>query len=63
MCRSMKKPCTLLMKRLADCLTDLNNYLPYFPGYSNYRKMEEEELNDILLHAIPNGIEIQAYLQ
>ena len=40
-----------------------NNYLPLFLGSSNAKKMDPEELNEILLHAVPNSWERQAYLQ
>ena len=49
------------MKRFAARMTELVNYLPLFPGSDGTKKMEEEELNMILLHVIPKGWTKQAY--
>ena len=39
MCQYTKKPCALTMNRLVACLTDLNIYLPLFPGFNNSNNM------------------------
>ena len=52
---SMKKSQKISMKILAVCITDLKNYLPSFPGSNDSKKMEEDNINNILLHTIPNG--------
>ena len=54
MCRYLKKPRILTMKRLATRLTELNNCLPFFPCSDASKKMEEQELNEILLHTVLN---------
>ena len=41
----------------------LNNYLPIFPGSSDAKKTAPGELNNILLHAVPNVWENQYHLQ
>ena len=41
----------------------MNNFLPLFPGSDASKKMEMEDLNEILLHAVPNGWAMQSYLQ
>ena len=46
------KPHMLPMKRLDAYLMDLNNYLSLFPGSNDPKKMEEEELNKIMLHTV-----------
>ena len=50
-------------KRFAACQTELNNYLPIFPVSSAAKKIPPEDINNILLHAVPNGWAKQAYLQ
>ena len=42
---------------------ELNNYLTLFPRSSNANNMAPGELNDILLHVVPNIWEKQSYLQ
>ena len=63
MSRIIRKPQDTPFKRLATRLTELNIYLPLFPGYSGAKKMPPEDLNEIMLHALQNGWENQAYLQ
>ena len=63
MCRSMRKPQDIPFRRFAARLRELNNYLPLFPIYSSAKKMLPEYLNKIILHAVPNVWEKQAYLQ
>ena len=53
--RIMRKPRDIPFKRFTTRLTELNHYLPLFPGYSATKKIPPEELNKILLHASPNG--------
>ena len=59
----MQKPWDLPFKHFSARLTELNNYLPLFPGSGAANKIPPEEHNDILLHAVPNGWEKQVYLQ
>ena len=61
--RAMHKPRDLPFKRFTARLTELNNYLPLFPGSSAAKKTPPEDLNGIILHAVPNGWAKQAYLQ
>ena len=61
--RAMRKPWDLPFKRFAARLTELNNYLPLLPWYSATKKVPPEEINEIILHAVPNVWEKQAYLQ
>ena len=61
--RIIGKPRDIHFKCFATRLTELNNYLPLFPGYSAAKKMPPEDLNEILLHASLNGWENQSYLQ
>ena len=42
---------------------ELNNYLSFFPRSRASNNMSPEELNEILLHAVPNGWAEQAYLK
>ena len=58
---AMRKTQQLPFKIFAAQLTELNNYLPLFPGSSNTNKMYTEEFNNILLHAVPNGWAKQSY--
>ena len=44
-------------------LTEMNNFLPLLPGLGVSKKMTQEELNEILLHVVPNAQEKQSYLQ
>ena len=60
---AMHKPQGQPFKIFAARITELNNYLPIFPGPSAIKKMIPEELNEILLHVVPNVWAKQAYLQ
>ena len=59
----MLKPRRMTFKSFAARLTETNNFLPLFPGLDNSKKMEIEELNKILLHAVPNVQAKKSYLQ
>ena len=59
----MRKPRSMTFKCFAERLKEMNNFLPLFPGLDASKKMEMEELNNILLHAVPNGWSKQSYLQ
>ena len=61
--RAIRKSCEILFKTFAARLMKLNNYLPLFPGFSAPKKMPPEELNEILLHAVPNDWAKHAFLQ
>ena len=60
---AMRKPLKILFKHFCARHKELNNYLPLFPGSSASKKMPPEELNEILLHAVPNSWAKQASLQ
>ena len=59
----MNKPHTLSINILTAFLTELNNYLPLFPGSNASKNMKGEELDRILLHTTPNSWAKHAYLQ
>ena len=59
----MLKPRDIPFKHFAALLRELNSYLPLFPRSSASKKIPPEELNQILLHAVPNGWAKQSYLQ
>ena len=61
--RAMCKPREIIFKQFSARLTELNNYLTLFLGLSASNKMPPEELNEILLHAVPSGWAKYAYLQ
>ena len=61
--RPMRKPRDLLFKRFTERKIELDNYLPLFPGSRTSKKIPPKELNNILLHTVPNGWTKQAYLQ
>ena len=42
---------------------ELNNHLSLYPGSDAAKKMDPEEINKILLHAVPNLWAKQAYIQ
>ena len=42
---------------------EINSVLPLFSGSDASKKMEMEELNEILLHTVLNGWSKQSYLQ
>ena len=59
----MRKPQDLPMKIFTTWMTELKNYVTLFPISSVSKKMSPEELNDILLHTVPNVWAKQANLQ
>ena len=61
--RTMHKPRDIPFKRFVAQLIELNIYLPLFPGSRSAKKIPPEDLNKILLHAVPKGWAKQAYLQ
>ena len=52
---AIRKPQNTTFKRFAESLTEMNNFLMLFTGLDDSKKMEMEELNKILLHAVTNG--------
>ena len=60
---AMRKPCNIIFKRFAARLTENHNFIPLLPILDATKKIISEELNDILLYAVPNGWAKQAYLQ
>ena len=56
----MRKPCDMPLKRFAAQLTEINNFLHILPSLDAKKNMTNEELKEILLHALPNGWENQS---
>ena len=61
--RAMCKPREIHRKKVAARLTELINKLLILPGSCFSKKMIPEEINEILLHSVPNAWAKQAYLQ
>ena len=53
----------MTFKRFAAKPSEINNFLPFLPGSDATKNMPDKELNEILIHAVPNGWEKQSYLQ
>ena len=53
----------MTFKSFAARLTEINNFLPIFLGSDVTKDMTHEELNDIILHAVPNSWVKKSYLQ
>ena len=60
---AMRKPCNISFKRFTERLTKINNFLPLLPVSDTTKKMPAKELNEIPIHAVPNGWAKQSYLQ
>ena len=60
--RAMSTPQSLLFNSFAARLTEIKKYL-FFPVSIEANNMPPEELNYILLHAVPDGWVKQSYLQ
>ena len=58
-----RNPHKLKVRRYADYMIELNEYLSYFPGSKSSEKIGDTKLNEILLNSIPNGRIKQAYVQ
>ena len=56
------KPRDLPFKVFTTLITELNNYLPLFPLSRDTNNMAPEDLNKILLHAVPTSWVIHSYL-
>ena len=56
----MRKPQSMTFKRFAERLTEMNNFLMLFPGSEASKKMEMEELNEILLDAVTKAFTKQS---
>ena len=61
--RGMKKTCILTVKRYAERMIDLNEYLVSFLGATLDDNIGVTELNEILLNGMPNIWSNQAYVQ
>ena len=61
--REMCKPCDMPFKRFAEGLTEINKFIPLLTGSDASKNMPLEDLNEILLHLVPNGWENQSYMQ
>ena len=55
MCRGMRNPYGLKLRRYADHLIELNEYLTLFPEAKLTAKIGVTELNVILLNSMPNS--------
>ena len=60
---AMRKSQIMTFKRFAARFTEMNNFLQLFPGLDVTKKMTHEELNRILLHAVPNEWGKQSYIK
>ena len=63
MCRGMKKPRSLTVRRYAAHLIGLNEYLASFPGETLTDKIGVNKLNEISLNSIYTSWYKQAYIQ
>ena len=61
--RGMRKSRGLKVRRYADRLIDLNEYLTSFPGAKTYRKIVMIELNENLLNSMTHSWVKQARVQ
>ena len=59
----MRKPCGLKVRKYADRLIGLNEYLDFFPGETLMKKNGVTKLNEILPNSMPNSWSKQAYAQ
>ena len=59
----MKKPRCLKVRKYADRLIDINEYLALFPGSKLTDKIGMTGLNEILLNSMSNSWSNQAYVQ
>ena len=59
----MLKPQSMTFKSSDATWMEMNNFFPLFPGLDVTKKMTHEDLNDILLYAVPNEWEKQSYLK
>ena len=62
MLRCMKNPRILKLRRYAERLIDLNEYLDSFTGATMAEKMGVTGLNEILLNSMTNSWSKQAYV-
>ena len=53
--QTMRKSQDLQSKRFAARLTELKNYPPLFQVFIFTKKMDPEDLNNILLRVVPNA--------
>ena len=60
---AMRKSCGMIFKRFTERLSEINNFNSLFHGLDATKNMPSEELDEILLHAVPNGWSKKAYLQ
>ena len=63
MCCEMKKPRSLPVRRYAERLIDLNEYLSSFPEANLTNNIGVIKLNEILLNIVPNRWSRQAYVK
>ena len=60
---AIHKSCDILFKRFAERLTEIHNFHPLLPISEATKKVPPEDLNYILLHAVPSRWDKQAYIQ
>ena len=53
----------MTFKRFAERPTKINNSIPLFPGSGASKKIPPEELNETLLHVVPNVWANKSYIQ
>ena len=63
MCRGMRKPYRLKVRRYTDHLIDLNKYSDSFPGEKLTDKISMTELNEIVLNSMTNSWTKQEYVK
>ena len=63
MSRAIHIPHEISTKCFSARLMDIYHLLPLFPGSDSTKNMNAKELNDILLHAVPNVWAKQSYFQ
>ena len=59
----IRKPRDMSFNRFTAQQTEINKFLPVFPGSDTTKKIPAEELNEIFLHAVSNSWAKQSYLQ
>ena len=59
----MKEPRALTVRQYTVRLVDVNEYLESLPGATLNDNIGKTQLNEILLHSMPNSWSIQAYVK
>ena len=61
--RNIPKPHGFPFKIFSARLTELEKFLPMFPGLYDSKSMNKYNLNEVLLHIVPNGWAKHSYLR